>query len=336
MFPFSTLPAERRRSIESYLDRKSQHYYSNCYAPATRQSYGTHRRSYVKFCNLLGYTPVPATTQTIVRYVAFLSSSLSFNSVKQYTNIIRIMHREWNLPNPLDNNYQVASVLRGLKRDKGCCVSQKAPITPQDMLRLRGQLNLSLASDANVWAAALVLFFGVLRKGSVLPPARQVTSAPRVLSRDDVFFHRWGVLIRIRYTKTIQFRERHVDIPLPRIPNHPLCPVRAITHAFQFVPRTAPDTPAFVMPLGPRPVCLTGRQFVARVQECLARAGADPSHISGHSFRRGGASWAYSIGVPTETIRAMGDWKSHCYMRYITINTKQRIDAVSTMIERIP
>jgi hypothetical protein len=42
-----------------------------------------------------------------------------------------------------------------------------------------------------------------------------------------------------------------------------------------------------------------------------------PGYITGHSFRRGGASHAFNIGLPSEFIQAQGDWKSTAYLQYI-------------------
>ncbi|WAR07160.1 hypothetical protein MAR_017118, partial [Mya arenaria] len=66
-----------------------------------------------------GYPAIPASTQTLCRYAAFLSKSLKFNSIKQYLNIVRILHAEWNLPNPLSNNFILNCTLQGIRRHLG-------------------------------------------------------------------------------------------------------------------------------------------------------------------------------------------------------------------------
>ena len=50
--------------------------------------------------------------------------------------------------------------------------------------------------------------------------------------KSDFLFHSWGVVIKVRWSKTIQFHDRVVSIPLSFIPDSPLCPVHAILHAF--------------------------------------------------------------------------------------------------------
>ena len=49
---------------------------------------------------------------------------------------------------------------------------------------------------------------------------------------------------------------------------------------------------------------LTPTRFVDKMQNIIKVL--DPSKFSGHSFRRGGATWPYSVGVPMDTIRIIG------------------------------
>lgn len=217
------------------------------------------------------------------------------------------MHLEMDLPNPMMGNFHLSSVLRGMRRKLGDSSQSKHPITPNDLKAIRSQLDQHSPIDLQVWAIALVLFFGLLRKASVLPTASTVHDTSRILTRDDVTFHQWGAMLTVRTTKTIQFQERALQIPLPRMQGHMFCPVNALLRAFAVTPRTPPGAPAFLIPAKPKPIPVSGRLFVSRVKELLTRAGMDTAQISGHSFRRGGATWAYTVGLPAETIRALGD-----------------------------
>lgn len=53
-------------------------------------------------------------------------------------------------------------------------------------------------------------------------------------TRADFKIFPWSVLITSRWSKTIQFRERVVEIPLSRIPRSPSCPKAAIVNALRF------------------------------------------------------------------------------------------------------
>ena len=283
------------------------------------------------------YTPVPATTDTISRYAAFLGRSLKFNSVKQYLNIIRIMHLEWGLPNPIQDNYPISSLLRGMRRSLGDHVQPKLPITPEILRLLLKQLDLSCPLDANVWSICLLLFYGLLRKASVLPNTTHNLDPNKILCREDVKFHQWGIMVTIRTTKTIQFQERSLIIPIPRHQGSSLCPVNAMVRAFASGPptRAAIKSPAFRIPGAHGPIPITGPIFVNRLRQCLRQSSLDINKYSGHSFRRGGATWMYKVGIPTETIRAVGDWRSTSYLQYITVSPQSWYQAIRTMQNNI-
>jgi hypothetical protein len=68
---------------------------------------------------------------------------------------------------------------------------------------------------------------------------------------------------------------------------------------------------------------LTHDMFVSALKYCLREIGVDPSRYSGHSFRRGGATFAHRLGVDPLLIKHMGDWRSDAYMRYIDRNTPE-------------
>jgi len=54
----------------------------------------------------------------------------------------------------------------------------------------------------------------------------------------------------------------------------------------------------------------------------------DPSQLSGHSFRSGGATLAFQAQIPAELIKRLGDWQSDAYRSYIHIPVKDRMLAV--------
>ena len=56
---------------------------------------------------------------------------------------------------------------------------------------------------------------------------------------------------------------------------------------------------------------MTGPAFSRKLKALTSRIG-----VSRHSLRRGGATWAPSSGIPGEIDKAMGDWKSVCYLVY--------------------
>ena len=77
------------------------------------------------------------------------------------------------------------------------------------------------------------------------------------------------------------------------------------------------------------------RVFTARLKKLLSKAGYDPSHYSGHSFRRGGASYLYSIGGSTLMVQVLGDWASQVFTRYLLLSLDDRLAAQTLISENI-
>ena len=71
--------------------------------------------------------------------------------------------------------------------------------------------------------------------------------------------------------------------------------------------------PAFLVPVKDTLKPLSSNAFINRIKEILKSSGVNSSLYSGHSFRRGGSTRAYQVGVPVDTIRTIGDWKSNAY-----------------------
>ena len=320
-------------SLEESMDRSVIYYIKRTYASSTQRTYRTPRDTYLAFCSVMGYCPVPASSTVLCRYASFLSRTLKYTTVKQYMNIVRLLHLEWSLPNPL-SDFKLKCVLKGICRDLGSVPNRKLPIDPSILFKILSKLDMDNIGDCNIWAAALVMFYGMLRRSNVLS-CKTSFDPTKHLRRDDFVFDQRGVWINIRWTKTIQYHERNLQIPLPRVTNHPLCPVNAIFRAFYVTSGVPGNGPAFyksskgqLQPLGPN-------VFVSRIREILSACGLQAERYAGHSFRRGGASWAFNSGVPVDAIRIIGDWKSQAYTAYITPTSSVLQDAISSMISNI-
>jgi integrase len=306
------------------------------FAESTRKTYITHLKSYVSFCQVMKYNPVPISLLALCRYAAFLARRLKYTSLQQYLNIIRILHLEAGLPNPMENNWLLQTLLKGILRLKGNTPVQKLPITPHLLLKIKATLDLRNSFHVVFWAACCVAFFGMLRKATLIPPSEKAFDPTKQLTRGDFCVYPWGVGVRIRHTKTIQFKERLFVTPLPICRNHPLCPVEAVTHAFSQVASQPSHMPAFLFLQAGKIRCLNHTLFTKQLSQSLQKTGVDPSQYSGHSFRRGGASWAHSLGIPGEVIQLLGDWKTEAYQSYLATPLPDRLKHVQTMTSSLP
>ena len=325
----TNLAAELRSEIFMYR--------SHLLADSTKRSYTTHKNMYFRFCFIMGYCPVPATTEIICHYTAFLARSLKVSSIKNYLNIISLLHKELGLSNPLSDNWFLKSLLTGIKRIKGNEIKQKLPITLNILRGIFYLLNMNNSYDATFWAVCLVMFFGLFRKSHLLPLSHTKFDSNKQFSRSSFKFYYWGILLTVKWSKTIQFRERSVQIPLPRIPGSIFCPVSSLQHALSFTSGAPAHSHAFSyldLPHCNRR-CMTYRSFVSKLRSCLRSLGVSLDDYAGHSFRRGGASFAFQAGVPIEMIGMLGDWKSNSVLLYLTVPLRIRLQSTNILTKHL-
>lgn len=308
------------------------------YAENTKKSYRTHRKAYECFCSQMSSPLVPASTDFLCLYIAHLARFLLPQSVCMYLNFVGLLHLEMGYANPLTNNWTLSTVLKGMKRMLGVPAKPRLPITTALLLfGIRSRLNLNCSFHASFWAVCLVSFFGLFRKSHLLPASSTIFNPLKQLVRSDFTFHDDHILVLVRWSKTIQLGQRTITVPLVAIPSSPLCPVRAILHAFSLTPGVLPDAQAFCWrksSMLPNTV-LTYRTFMSFMKKVLTELGCSTSQYGTHSFRRGGATFALEAGVPLDVISLLGDWKSDSMFLYLHMPLAQRFSAQRLMASHL-
>ena len=140
-FLFSRLQGQ----LAQQLQEEIYQYLFHTSAEGTKASYYTHRTSYLWYCKHIGYPPLPA---------------LSKPRLFPITIIIGILHKEFNLPNPLLENSPLQSLLTdclGLSGSKVCPLAQKQPVTPSILGHIYLHLNMRSSFDASFRAICLVI-----------------------------------------------------------------------------------------------------------------------------------------------------------------------------------
>ena len=143
---------------EALLDQDIGRYRTNSFASSTQQVYRSFRDTYLRYCIYFGYTPVPATRLVLARYVAFLARTVKPTNISAYLNIVRIIHLESGTSNPLQDNWYLTSVLRGIKRENGSPTISKLPITPALLRSIHSKLDMQIPYNVAFWAACLCAF----------------------------------------------------------------------------------------------------------------------------------------------------------------------------------
>lgn len=288
-------------------------YRNAAYADCTKSAYRCQLKSYLLFCDRFHFKPVPASSDVMCKYAAHLASKMKPNSVRQYMNIVKLLHIESGFKNPLEGDWFLSTVLRGIDRLNATTVHRKLPITPEILKKIHKVLDRTQSRECTFWAACLVAFYGMMRKASLFPRGKKTNH----MLVGNCVLHSWGIVIKSTYSKTIQFREREVFVSLPCNNNdRVMCPVYALLRAMQQANCIAITDCLFKYRSEGRDLIMTYSLFTSMLKGVLETLKLSVSDYSGHSFRRGGASHALKCGIPAEIIKAQGDWKTLSYLDY--------------------
>jgi hypothetical protein len=250
------------------LKEEAMSYKRSAFALATQKTYKSQLRSYLNFCIEFECVPVPASQETLICYVAHLARRLLPSSIPNYLNVVRLLHLEAGLKNPLADKFELGLIKKGISRQKGVPVNQKQPISLEILKKIQGCLDLTKPADLAFWAVCCVVFFGFLRKSTLLPVSSDV-AVDKILTRDDVKkLDIESFCLYVRHSKVIQFGERVHCIPFYCCECIVLCPVRAILSHFGASPLGG-RRPLFNYLMNGREVSLTSSVFVVRLRKVL-------------------------------------------------------------------
>ncbi len=262
-------------------------------------------------------------------YVAYLVhfKKLKYHTIVCYLNIVSHLHKGEGLVSPVQS-WGVKQILRGVKRSLGAAQNCVKPITPHILLHIKAVLS-NVLSDKCFWTACIMAFFGLLRPNNFLVTTQESGSCVR---RVDVTKIPGGYLVTLNRTKTVQFRECVVKVYLPFVQGHLLCPASVMQNYLLATQDAEPLQPLFIYSHN-QP--MTYAYFLCKLREVLHRCGLPAHDFGGHSFRRGGATWAFKCGLSEKAIQRLGFWSSDAYARYIDTDSQQMFDEVSHMVAHI-
>ena len=185
-------------------------------------------------------------------------------------------------------------------------------------------------------ALFLVAFFSFLRISNLVPRSLRDISNPHplFLKRSNVRFSPRGVVLSVARTKTLQFTQRYLEIPLPMIPGSPVCPVSALPLYIHRVP-AEPYLPLFGLYVNNQYRPILAHHYTSFIKRAVSILGLHPRNYSSHSFRRRGASFAFNNPAPTEFIKSHGDWISDAYLVYLSMSNDEKFTILDSITNQL-
>ena len=263
---------------------------------------------------------------------AVRGDAISYRTLRNYISMgVRVYLLENNLEwVPVSQRYHVCKTLKSIRRLKGDVTSPVLAVSIEVLSEMASMTRLDSPCGACMNAAMSTAFFLILRKGNICDAKMDSTNTRQPIKRKQLVWYNdegryW---IKIVHTKTIQFQEKVLWLPVPCFPSLPdICPTQALNRHLTI---NNPGMEDNLFSYSGKP--LSYRTFVTQFKSLLAKCGIDHKNFGGHSFRRGGATWMFSVlKLPAELIKVMGDWKSQAFQLYTNVTTSFKLEAVDAM-----
>ena len=290
------------------------------FAKSTRKGIISGIRTWIFFCHHFGFPIYPAEVRHLILFMEFNSQTSGYAHLKHLLYCVKYLHMCKDLPFPSES-FELETTLQGLKRRLAGTVNQVLPITPPILRKIHAKLNLNRIADLAIWCCFLITFYCLLRKANSVPEGPGYDTN-QILARRHIRFDHSSkmVLVFVGWSKTNQFGNRDLVVPIPANNDPALDLYRHLNALFSKV-QVADDMPAFTYT---KSKFVTYTSFTTRLKSLLMEAGIDPKKYSGHSFRRGGATYLYSLGATPLEIQASGDWQTMVFTRYLHLSLEER------------
>ena len=316
-------------------NRATQSFY---YAKASARNVLSQIRHWVCFCLFFGLIFIPARPEDLVLFAELMALSSGYDHIKAVIGSIGFLHKNLNISFQ-NESFQLRTTLQSLKRKLAKAPNQALPISPSHLKAMYQFIDVNNSQDLALWCCILVGFFGLLRKKSICPeedlskldPVKILTIRKVVVDKNE------GIaLLYINFAKTMQFGQKDLVIPLVKNNCQALDPIYHLDLLFART-RAPLDSPAFSYrkPSGSLSY-ISHKMFTGKLKNLLSKAGFSPDRFSGHSLRRGGATFLYQCGASTLEIQACGDWISSVFTRYLFVGLEERLHSQHLMSRHLP
>ena len=216
---------------------------------STKKNLLSQLNSYQKFCDRYSLQYFPCDNRQLCRFGQHLRRTFeSPDAIGNYLSGIRTMLALIGLEVPDSKDRQMQMFSTGLKRVMQHVVKQAAPITPQLLLRISKVVKYSDKIEVIAWTATLLEFYMFLRKSNLVPDAMDKFEPGHQFTRADINLLEIdrAMMCEVRWTKTLQFRQKVLRFPVLPAQNKAIYPVLWIYKMIQDNPGQ-PQDPLFLI-----------------------------------------------------------------------------------------
>ena len=301
------------------------------FADSTRKNYLSYLRSWFFFSIFFGLCVMPASEEALCWFMELMAVTSGYEHCKNTLGGIKYAHAALGFSFP-SSSFSLDCTMQGLKRRLARTPFQVLPIDPKVLKLMYGKIDIRKNEDLALWCSFLVAFFCLFRKANTVPKDKNF-DVSKILTRGNIGIdnEKKVVFIYCGFSKTNQYRKKDMCIPIPSNNDPCLDLYRHVSLLLERVP--APEhAPAFTYSKGK---FINYAMFTSHLKTVLGKAGLNPDLFSGHSFRRGGASFLFTSGASQLMVQILGGWSSLVYTRYLYMSESDRMEAQLLMASAI-
>ena len=280
------------------------------------------------FCCFASISLSNLSVDSILAFLEFLTfNRISHTGLLNYVSAVKTSLSNLGLDISSFNDHRIKIYNKAIMR--------QAPLNPhiKAIIDIDMLLQLVLQCDRMYMgvifkAAFLTSFFSFLRISNLVPHSIASFDHMKQLARADVIFAPPGAHLIIKWSKTLQLRNKVKVLKIPSLGSSKLCPVSAIKSMLKLY-KGDNNSPLFQIKCYGNWVPLTDtrlRKFLSKIVNIL---GWQSKNLTFHSFRRSGATLAFNSNIPMQHIQSQGTWTSDAVWGYIT-QDHQATDLVAT------
>ena len=220
-----------------------------------------------------------------------IQEGLAPPTIKNHLSAIKNLYLLWDFPKVVQifDSHGWALTLRALKFANRLTYDDKSSLTLPHLLALVRICDI----NCSLWPLRVALIFGYmgfLRVSNLAPNTAQEFDRTRHTTWSDIWASESGVLVFLKWTKTMQAAGSSACIPLPELGDSDLCPLRAWREYRSLLTDCAvtPDSPFLLSTVPPVGKVITVPIIRAMLRRAAEAAGLSEERYTPHSLRRGG------------------------------------------------
>lgn len=245
------------------------------YRPGTKQNLKTQISVYYTFCEKFGLQELPADGKQLARFAVYLYKYIGLKpeSINNYLSGVKTLHGLLEIPLTSVDNIFHQAIMKGIKSNNKRPKRQAEAITPQILKIISGRVVHSDYVGLVTWVATLIGFHCLLQASNLT-----ARSAPALL-RKDFRMHKNILLVHIKWTKTNQYREQKLLIPVIPFADQDIDAVE--WHMILSIPAPV-HAPAFLVLMKQGLSPLTYSQLAEKLKKWTSDCNLDPSKFTSH------------------------------------------------------